>query len=62
LKTTFLREPLYSEVLPVIVAMKSAGSSLQRIADKLNADGFTTLRGAKWNRMQVSRLLAIRNN
>jgi len=37
--------------------MKQTGSTLQAIADKLNADGHTTLRGCPWNKMQVSRLL-----
>jgi DNA invertase Pin-like site-specific DNA recombinase len=49
--------PLYDELRPMIVSMKSEGASLQAIADRLNTDGHTTLRGALWNRMQVSRLL-----
>jgi DNA invertase Pin-like site-specific DNA recombinase len=49
-------EPLYAEVRPIIRTMKAEGASLQIIADRLNADGFTTLRGSAWNRMQVSRL------
>jgi DNA invertase Pin-like site-specific DNA recombinase len=49
--------PLYDEVRPIIVSMKSDGSSLQAIADTLNLQGFTTLRGMAWNRMQVSRLI-----
>lgn len=48
--------PVYSQVKPIIASMKAAGSSLQEIADRLNANGFTTLRGLPWNRMQVSRL------
>lgn len=51
-------EPLYSEVRPVIASMQSGGSSLQAIADALNAQGFTTLRGAAWNKMQVARVAA----
>jgi DNA invertase Pin-like site-specific DNA recombinase len=51
-------EPLYSEIRPIIASMKENGSTLQAIADRLNADGHTTLRGMPWNKMQVSRLLA----
>jgi len=51
-------EPVYSEVLPIIHAMREAGDSLQDIADELNGQGFTTIRGAAWGKMQVSRLLA----
>ena len=50
-------EPLYSEIRPIAASMKQAGSTLQAIADKLNADGHTTLRGCLLNKMQVSRLL-----
>jgi DNA invertase Pin-like site-specific DNA recombinase len=50
--------PIYNEVRPIITRMKTEGASLQAIAGKLNSDGFTTLRGANWNRMQVSRLVA----
>jgi DNA invertase Pin-like site-specific DNA recombinase len=47
---------IYAEVKPTIEAMRNAGESLQAVADKLNSDGFTTLRGMAWNRMQVMRL------
>jgi len=49
-------EPIYSAVRPIIGEMKEQGASLQAIADRLNVDGFSTLRGLAWNRMQVSRL------
>ncbi len=45
-------EPLYSEVTPIIANLKGEGASLQTIADRLNADGFTTLRGMAWGKMQ----------
>ena len=51
-------EPLYSEVKPIIASMKAHGPSLQTIANRLNTDGHTTLRGLPWNKMQVSRLLS----
>jgi len=44
-------------VKPIIAGMKAERESLQAIADNLNAMGYTTLRGAKWKRMQVSRLI-----
>jgi DNA invertase Pin-like site-specific DNA recombinase len=50
--------PIYDIVKPIIAKMKEDGYSLQAIADKLNEDGFTTLRGAQWNKVQVSRLVA----
>jgi DNA invertase Pin-like site-specific DNA recombinase len=49
-------DPLYSEVLPIIQQMREQHESFQAIADRLNADGFSTIRGAAWNKMQVSRL------
>jgi len=36
---------------------KAQGLSLQRIAEKLNAEGHTTRRGLPWNPVQVSRVL-----
>jgi hypothetical protein len=49
--------PLYDEVMPIISKMHGAGDSLQGIADALNGQGFTTLRGLAWNKMQISRLI-----
>lgn len=51
-------EPLYGEVEPIARKLADDGLSLRKIAERLNAGGFTTLRGMAWNAMQVSRLLA----
>jgi DNA invertase Pin-like site-specific DNA recombinase len=56
-KTAREAAPIYSEVLPVIRKLHGEGESLQAIADHLNAQGKTTLRGLPWNKMQVQRLL-----
>lgn len=37
--------------------LREAGSSLREIADRLNAQGFTTRRGKPWNAMHVARVL-----
>lgn len=50
--------PIYGEVKPLARALHGEGLSLRRIAERLNSDGFTTLRGAAWSAMQVSRLIA----
>jgi DNA invertase Pin-like site-specific DNA recombinase len=47
----------YSDLLPMMTALRSQGLSLQAIADRLNAEGHTTRRGKSWNSMQVSRVL-----
>jgi DNA invertase Pin-like site-specific DNA recombinase len=49
--------PLYDEVMPMIRKLNDEGDSLQEIADALNEQGFTTLRGLQWNKVQISRLL-----
>jgi hypothetical protein len=49
---------MYGEVKPIIRKLRGEGLSLGKMAERLNADGFTTLRGAAWSAMQVSRLLA----
>jgi DNA invertase Pin-like site-specific DNA recombinase len=49
--------PVYGEVEPIIRKLRAEGNSLGKIAAQLNADGHTTLRGAAWSPMQVSRLL-----
>jgi DNA invertase Pin-like site-specific DNA recombinase len=55
---TSASEPVYSEVRPIILEMRDRNESLRAIADRLNAEGHSTLRGDKWNKMQVSRLLS----
>jgi DNA invertase Pin-like site-specific DNA recombinase len=55
---TAAAEPLYGEVRPLVYQLKSEGKSLREMAAWLNANGYTTLRGAAWNPMQVSRILA----
>ena len=52
--------PLYDEFRPIIAEKSAEGASLQAIADHLNASGHATLRGRRWNRMQVSRLLPVK--
>lgn len=48
-----------SDVLPVIRELQAAGATtLQAIADGLNAKGITTPRGKAWAPVQVSRVLA----
>jgi DNA invertase Pin-like site-specific DNA recombinase len=47
----------YADLLPLVQKLRSAGDSLQAIADRLNAEGHTTRRGKEWNPVQVSRVL-----
>ena len=49
----------YTDLLPTIREMHEAGHSLQAIADHLNEQGHTTRKGKPWNRVQVSRVLAM---
>ena len=45
-------------ILPVVDDIRDEGAStLQEIADALNARGITALRGGNWTSMQVWRLL-----
>ena len=46
------------EVIALIQQIKAEGANLQAIADELNNQGITTKRGANWQPMQVSRVLA----
>lgn len=50
--------PIYRDALRIAKPLADEGQSLQEIADALNTEGLTTVRGAAWNRMQVSRLLS----
>lgn len=47
-----------ASLIPLMTAMREHGASLRDIADRLNADGHTTRKGAKWSPTQVSRVLS----
>jgi DNA invertase Pin-like site-specific DNA recombinase len=47
----------YADLLPLVSELRTAGESLQGIADRLNSEGHTTRRGKPWNPVQVSRVL-----
>ena len=50
-------EAAYADLVPVVAGHRAEGRSLRAIADRLNADGHTTRRGAPWNPVQVRRVL-----
>lgn len=47
----------YSDLIPIVTALREDGQSFQAIADELNEMGHTTRRGKAWNRSQVFRVL-----
>jgi hypothetical protein len=47
----------YADLMPVVAELRAEGLSLRAIADRLNAEGHTTRRGAAWNPVQVARVL-----
>jgi DNA invertase Pin-like site-specific DNA recombinase len=47
----------YADLLPAMAEYKAQGLSLQKIAEKLNAEGHTTRGKKKWNPVQVARVL-----
>jgi DNA invertase Pin-like site-specific DNA recombinase len=47
----------YTDLAPMVAELRAEGLSLRQIADRLNADGQTTRRGAAWNQVQVKRVL-----
>jgi len=47
----------YSDVMPVVAALKAEGRSMREIAAALTEQGFPTRHGAAWNHVQVKRLL-----
>lgn len=49
--------PVYLPAAKIATRLEADGATLQEIADELNEQGMTTVRGFPWNRMQVSRLL-----
>jgi DNA invertase Pin-like site-specific DNA recombinase len=46
-----------ASVKPTIEGLRAGGLTLRNIADRLNAEGLVTSRGAKWTAMQVLRVL-----
>lgn len=48
---------VYADLVPVVTELHAQGTTLQAIADELNAQGHTTRRGKPWGPMQVMRLL-----
>lgn len=47
----------FSDLLPMMMEMRSSGATLQEIADRLNSEGQTTRRGKEWSATQVKRVL-----
>lgn len=47
----------YSDLLPLLRALRDQGHTLEAIASELNKMGHTTRRGKAWSRAQVSRVL-----
>ena len=47
----------YADLIPIVAGLRSEGMTLRAIADRLNAEGHTTRRGAAWNPVQVGRVL-----
>jgi 2-(1,2-epoxy-1,2-dihydrophenyl)acetyl-CoA isomerase len=56
-KTVAKAEAFAASVKPTIAALRAEGLSLRAIADRLNAQGLATSRGAAWTAMQVQRVL-----
>jgi len=50
--------PVYAAAAKVIGPMRDEDASLREMAEALNDAGLTTVRGAAWSAVQVSRLLA----
>lgn len=48
----------YADIAPVIRERRTAGQTMQQIADHLTADGHTTRNGRPWNAVQVLRVLS----
>lgn len=46
-----------ADLVPMMSTLRTGGASLAEIAEKLNADGQKTSRGAEWNPMAVKRAL-----
>lgn len=52
-----VNDPEESEVIELIRRHHKSGKSLQKIADWLNENGYTTKRGQLWQRISVKRVL-----
>lgn len=50
-------DPVECEIIELIRRHHKAGKSLQKIADWLNQQGYTTKRGQLWQRISVKRVL-----
>jgi DNA invertase Pin-like site-specific DNA recombinase len=50
-------DAFYAEVAPIIRELRDQGLSLSHIATRLDAEGYRLRSGAKWNAVQVSRIL-----
>jgi hypothetical protein len=42
---------------PLVAELRAEGLSLRAIADRLNAEGHTMLRGRPWNAVQLARVI-----
>jgi DNA invertase Pin-like site-specific DNA recombinase len=47
----------YADLAPIMTEWRAEGLTLDRIAERLNAEGHTTRRGKPWNPTQVARVL-----
>ncbi|WP_322096367.1 recombinase family protein [Phormidium tenue] len=52
-----MNDPEESQVIELIRRHHKSGKSLQKIADWLNENGYTTKRGQLWHRISVKRVL-----
>jgi DNA invertase Pin-like site-specific DNA recombinase len=50
----------YDDLFAMVESLRTQGSSLRAIATTLNAEGYETRTGKRWNPVQVSRVLAQR--
>jgi len=50
-------DPIECQVIDLIRRHHKSGKSLQKIADWLNQEGYTTKRGQSWKRISVKRVL-----
>lgn len=55
---TELAQKAHAELRPIIAALRGQQLTLDEIAERLNADGWTTRRGHKWNRVTVCKFLS----
>jgi DNA invertase Pin-like site-specific DNA recombinase len=46
-----------TDVAAIATEMRRQGATMQDVADRLNAEGFVTRKGAAWNRVQIKRVL-----